>query len=45
LRAIWVPLLKPDWNDPAALAAEIASVRATPAVGRPVQTGGHGRGH
>jgi putative copper resistance protein D len=45
LRAIWVPLLKPDWNDPVALAAEIASVRATPAVGRPVQTGGHAHGH
>jgi hypothetical protein len=45
LRAIWAPIIKPDWNDPAALAAEIATLRATPAVGRPSQTAGHGNGH
>jgi putative copper resistance protein D len=41
LRALWVPGRTPDWNDPAALAAEIARVRATPAVARSAQTGGH----
>jgi putative copper export protein/mono/diheme cytochrome c family protein len=42
LRALWYPGRKPDWNDPAALAAEIATLRATPATGRPAQIGGHG---
>jgi hypothetical protein len=42
LRALWYPGRTPDWNDPAALAAEIAAVRATPAFGRPTQAGGHG---
>jgi len=41
LRAVWHPGLKPDWNDPAALAREIATLRATPAVGRPTHTGAH----
>ncbi len=41
LRALWYPGLKPDWNDPAALAREIETLRATPAVGRPTHTGGH----
>ncbi|HEV3183642.1 MAG TPA: copper homeostasis membrane protein CopD [Xanthobacteraceae bacterium] len=41
LRAMWYPGLTPDWNDPAALAREVATLRATPAIGRPVQPGGH----
>jgi hypothetical protein len=41
LRALWYPGLKPDWNDPAALAREIETLRATPAVGRPTHTGAH----
>jgi putative copper export protein/mono/diheme cytochrome c family protein len=45
LRALWYPGRKPDWNDPAALARELATLRATPAVGRPVGTGGHAHGH
>jgi putative copper resistance protein D len=45
LRALWVPGRKPDWNDPAGLAAEIATLRATPAIGRPTQAAGHGHGH
>ena len=45
LRALWYPGRKPDWNYPAALAAEIATLRATPAIGRPVQAGAHGHGH
>ena len=45
LRALWYPGRKPDWNYPAALAAEIATLRATPALGRPAQAGGHGHGH
>jgi mono/diheme cytochrome c family protein len=45
LRALWVPGRKPDWNDPAGLAREIATLRATPAIGRPAQAGGHGHGH
>jgi putative copper export protein/mono/diheme cytochrome c family protein len=45
LRALWVPGRKPDWNDPAALAAEIAALRATPAVGRPAQAAAHGHMH
>jgi putative copper export protein/mono/diheme cytochrome c family protein len=45
LRALWYRGRKPDWNDPAALAVEIATLRATPAVGRPVETGGHGHMH
>jgi putative copper export protein/mono/diheme cytochrome c family protein len=45
LRALWVPGRKPDWNDPAGLAAELARLRTTPAIGRPAETGGHGHGH
>jgi copper resistance protein D len=45
LRALWYPGRKPDWNDPAALAAEIATLRATPAIGRPTQAAAHGHGH
>jgi mono/diheme cytochrome c family protein len=45
LRALWYPGGTPDWNDPAGLAAEIATVRATPAVGRPAQVGGHAHMH
>jgi putative copper export protein/mono/diheme cytochrome c family protein len=45
LRALWYPGRKPDWNDPAALAREIALLRATPAIGRPVQAAGHGHMH
>jgi putative copper export protein/mono/diheme cytochrome c family protein len=45
LRALWYPGRKPDWNDPAALAAEIATLRATPAIGRPVQAAAHGHVH
>lgn len=45
LRALWYPGRKPDWNDPAVLAREIALLRATPAVGRPAQAPGHGHGH
>src|SRR5262249_9113053 len=41
LRALWYPGRKPDWTDPAALAREIATLRSTPAVGRPTHTGGH----
>jgi hypothetical protein len=42
LRALWVPGRKPDWNDPAGLATEIATLRTTPAIGRPTQAAGHG---
>jgi len=45
LRALWYPGRKPDWNDPAALAREIATLRATPPIGRPVQAAGHAHGH
>jgi putative copper resistance protein D len=45
LRALWYPGRKPDWNDPAALAREIALLRATPAVGRPTEAAGHAHGH
>jgi mono/diheme cytochrome c family protein len=45
LRALWYPGRKPDWNDPTALATEIAKLRATPAVGRPAQAVGHGHVH
>jgi putative copper export protein/mono/diheme cytochrome c family protein len=45
LRALRVPGRKPDWNDPAGLAREIATLRATPAIGRPTQAAGHGHGH
>jgi putative copper export protein/mono/diheme cytochrome c family protein len=45
LRALWYPGRKPDWNEPAVLAREIATVRATPAVGRPTQAAGHGHMH
>jgi putative copper resistance protein D len=45
LRALWVPGRKPDWNDPAGLATEIATLRAMPAIGRPTQATGHGHGH
>jgi putative copper export protein/mono/diheme cytochrome c family protein len=45
LRALWYPGRKPEWNDPAALAALIATLRATPAIGRPVQAGGHAHMH
>ncbi|MBV8753030.1 MAG: copper homeostasis membrane protein CopD [Hyphomicrobiales bacterium] len=45
LRALWYPGRKPDWNDPAVLAAEIAKLRATPAIGRPTQAAAHGHGH
>jgi hypothetical protein len=45
LRALWVPGRKPDWNDPAGLATEIATLRATPAIGRPTQAAGHGHIH
>jgi hypothetical protein len=41
LRALWYPGLTPDWNDPAALDREVATLRATPAIGRPVRPGGH----
>jgi putative copper resistance protein D len=41
LRAMWYPGLTPDWNDPAALEREMAMLRASPAIGRPVQPGGH----
>lgn len=45
LRALWYPGRKPDWNDPAVFARELATLRATPAVGRPTQVAGHGHGH
>jgi mono/diheme cytochrome c family protein len=45
LRALWYPGRKPDWNDPAALAREIATLRATPAVERPTEAAGHGHMH
>ena len=45
LRALWYPGRKPDWNDPAGLAAQIATVRAAPAIGRPPQAGGHAHMH
>jgi putative copper export protein/mono/diheme cytochrome c family protein len=45
LRALWYPGLAPDWDDPAALARELATLRATPAIGRPVQPGGHANMH
>ena len=45
LRALWYPGRKPDWNDPAGLAAQIATVRAAPAIGRPSQAGGHAHMH
>jgi putative copper export protein/mono/diheme cytochrome c family protein len=45
LRALWYPGRKPDWNDPAALARELATVRATPAIGRPQETSSHAHGH
>jgi putative copper resistance protein D len=41
LRALWYPGLTPNWNDPAALDREVANLRATPAIGRPVRPGGH----
>jgi putative copper export protein/mono/diheme cytochrome c family protein len=41
LRAMWYPGLAPDWNDPPALAREIAVLRNTPAVGRPARPRGH----
>jgi putative copper resistance protein D len=41
LRTLWYPGLTPDWNDAAALDREVATLRATPAIGRPVQPGGH----
>jgi putative copper export protein/mono/diheme cytochrome c family protein len=45
LRALWYPGRKPDWTDPAALAREIATLRSTPAVGRPTHTGEHAHMH
>jgi putative copper export protein/mono/diheme cytochrome c family protein len=45
LRALWYPGRAPDWNDPAGLAREIATLRTTPAVGRPTQAAGHGHMH
>jgi putative copper resistance protein D len=45
LRALWYPGRKPDWNDPAGLAAEIATLRATPAIDRPTQAAGHEHMH
>jgi putative copper export protein/mono/diheme cytochrome c family protein len=45
LRALWYPGRKPDWNDPAALGREIATLRGTPAIGRPVEAAGHAHGH
>jgi putative copper resistance protein D len=41
LRAMWVPGRKPDWNDPAALDREIATLRTGPAIGRPISPRGH----
>jgi putative copper export protein/mono/diheme cytochrome c family protein len=45
LRALWYPGRKPDWNDPAALARELATLRATPALARPQETSSHAHGH
>ena len=45
LRALWYPGRKPDWNDPAVLARELATLRATPAAGRPQETTSHAHGH
>jgi putative copper export protein/mono/diheme cytochrome c family protein len=41
LRAMWVPGRTPDWNDPAAFDREIATLHATPAIGRPTSPRGH----
>jgi putative copper export protein/mono/diheme cytochrome c family protein len=45
LRALWYPGRKPDWNDPGVLAGEIATLRNTPAIGRPQETTSHAHGH
>jgi putative copper export protein/mono/diheme cytochrome c family protein len=41
LRAMWHPGLAPDWNDPRALERAVATLRNTPAVGRPARPRGH----